>query len=155
VLLYIDGSDDGYYGSTLAYQSFTATDDWEVTFIWIDKLFVNNAGNVHIKLYKDEGGDPDAGTLKGTSDSVAVSGSDPGGEETFTFSSPAVLENGESYFVVFYPESPATNVYFYRTPTSAYAGGGVGYSTNNGSTWVTTDEGLYDSSQFKVNGYPN
>ena len=152
-VLYINGTGTNTYGTTRTYQSILTTAAWKVESVWADDMFVLGGGSVAVlKIYKDEGGDPDSGTLVGTSDNTTVGDSDVNRiAATFNFSTPASLLNATSYFLIFEPVSPATAVYTYRTDSSVYADGGIGYSTDDGVTWVTSDETLYDFGQLKVN----
>jgi hypothetical protein len=152
-LLHIDGAGGNTYGQTLLFQSFTATDIWVIDSVWVERIWLNTAANCILKVYKDEGGNPDSGTLMGTSDAEALGGG-AATEETFTFSSPFQTEADQKYYLIWYPQAPAGSVYIYRTDTSVYAGGGIGYSTDGGSSWVTTDESLYDIRQLKILGAP-
>ena len=147
--MHIDSSGASYYGLYKVYHSITADADWEVTSVWLDAIYLNIADNALLKIYLDEGGDPDSGTLVGTSDTIALAVS-PGTEETFTFVSPAILVNGLSYFLVFEPVDPTKAIYLFRTAASVYAGGGLGYY--DGATW-TDNEAYYDARQLKIYGY--
>ena len=146
-LLYINGSGTNYYGQTRISQSFIPTDDWEVTDIWVDAIWVSSDTNVTVQIYEDNGGDPNDGSLIATSNSIALYQVPI--PATFDFPTIPSLTNGQKYHLVYVPF--AGQVYWYRTDTSIYADGGTQYSTNGGSTW-TNNENIYDQRQLKIIG---
>ena len=145
LVLHIDSSGTNHYGHAKAYQAILTTASWSVASIWVDIMFVDTAADGRIKIYKDEGGDPDSGTLMGTSENAAITTS-PGAEVTFTFSPPVSLDNATSYFIVFEPIAPATAIYFYRTDSSVYADGEIGCYADG----IWYENASYDMRQLKI-----
>ncbi len=148
-LLYIDSSGSDLYGQSMFGQSIVPDADWTVNSVWIDLMYVTVAGNAVTYVYADSAGDPSGAALF-TSDANAVAES-PGGAETFTFSTPALLSNGVKYWFIFH--SAGTNIYGWRTSTDPYAAGVIGYTTHATDPTVSWNaEATIDMRQFKVNG---
>ncbi len=150
-LLYIDSSGVDGYGSSFVGHSITPDADWTVDSVWLDAIYVLSAGDAYCYIYADNGsGTSPIGSALATSNATALATS-PGSAATFTFSSPIVLTSGVKYWIVFHKDSD--NIYFWRTSTSVYSGGNVGYtghSTDPTSAW--NSDAPFDARQFKVNG---
>jgi hypothetical protein len=147
-LLYINSSGADIYGQSMLSQSITPDDDWTVTSVWVDAIYVTSGSTATIEIYEDNGGDPNDGTLIATSDVTTVGAGSPAAA-TFNFSVIVELDNAQKYHLVYVPG--AGGVYWYRTTTNVYSGGGIQYSADSGSSW-TSHESSFDQRQLKVNG---
>lgn len=133
-------------------QSFVGNGETLLTAdLWLKKV-LTPTGNAVCKIYDSTGSDPNrtpTGSVLATSDTVDVTG--VGGSyalETFTFSTPYVLTNGTTYFLVLEFTGNATNYLHWGTDTSspthtdnnfaAYTASWAAASTTDGCFYVYT-----------------
>jgi len=146
-LLYINGGGTDLYGSTRVCHSFTPDDDWTVESVWIDNIWGNDSTG-KLSIYDDNSGEPGSELHAAGDETIATSG--PGSAETWTFSPSVELDNGVKYWLVWRCGTSSNAIYGYRTTSSVYSDGEIGYSGDQGSSWVIHTS--FDLRQLKING---
>ena len=155
-LLDITGSGTSTFGQLYIGQSFTPEGgDWDVNQIYVNYAW-RAGGATHCKLTirADSGGNP--GTILATADLLAISDTAaPGGEYTFTFSSPPTLTSGNLYWAIFQGADSGGNesgFFFWYSGGDTYDNGGLTYSTD-GAAW--NPSGPTDIRKMKIRGFIN
>jgi hypothetical protein len=149
VLLETSLGSSGLYGESYVGVLITPTADWLIDSIWLKDVATSSAGNVTCYIYLDSAEAP-SGSALATSDAVACA-IDPGGPETFTFSTPYQMTFGNLYwFLLHQPGQTTTFDYWGAQPDTSIH---TGYSTHANdpvNNWGITSNA--NPSEMKVNG---